>query len=171
MITRKAGSTIDREGVVARVRIEAGTRVHTMTGEAVWLPGVYWRLVRGRLRSIDDVFTLGYVRFLVLDALGLAFNHSCDPNCGFRTLRELYALRTIEPGEEATFDYSLTVPGVSWWKMSCPCRCGAAHCRGVIGNIATLPQEVYDRYLALGAIPRELQISRRFTIAGQRFGI
>ena len=168
---RKASSNIDREGVVTESRIEAGSHVHTMAGEVISLPTLYWRLLTRKIRTMDDVLVLGYVHFLVPEPLSLAINHSCDPNCGFRTTRDLYAIRAIEAGEELTFDYSLTVKGIVWWTMSCRCNCGASNCRGVIGSIATLPEDVYERYLRLGVIPKQFQISRRFAIGHRRFGI
>jgi uncharacterized protein len=65
-------------------------------------------------------------------------NHSCDPNCeavedGARRVF-IEARRTIRPGEELTYDYSLVVEG----KMSprereqYACRCGARKCRGFL---------------------------------------
>jgi SET domain-containing protein len=55
-------------------------------------------------------------------------NHSCQPNCYLRIVRErveVYALKTIAPGVELTVDYGETphAGGMS-------CRCGARRCRG-----------------------------------------
>lgn len=34
------------------------------------------------------------------------FNHSCEPNAGFRSSIVLEAIRDIKAGEEITFDYA-----------------------------------------------------------------
>ena len=172
MAIHKAVSRIDREGVVTDSRIEAGALVHTMSGERISMPRLGWRWISGKFRSIDDPLELDFFHFLILDPFSLAFNHSCDPNCGFRNLVDVHAIRTIEPGEELTYDYSLSARGIYfWWRMACRCKCGAPNCRGVVSSIATLPDDAYDRYLGLGVIPRQFQISRRFSIGGWRLGL
>ena len=62
-------------------------------------------------------------------------NHGCDPNCqstGVRKQIWIEAIRTIQPGEELSYDYQITRD-----KTDPPdadkifaCRCGAANCRG-----------------------------------------
>jgi hypothetical protein len=62
-------------------------------------------------------------------------NHGCDPNCESTTLdRRIFieAIRTIQPGEELTYDYQIQrdaddAPDVD---EVFACRCGAASCRG-----------------------------------------
>lgn len=65
-------------------------------------------------------------------------NHSCDPNCE-TLLRErrvfIKTLRTIQPGEEITYDYHLTVdehvdPVAE--RLRHACRCGSLNCRGTM---------------------------------------
>ena len=95
-----------------------------------------------------------------MDDLSYWFNHSCEPNAGVRGLSELFAIRPIQEGEEITYDYSTTVgidrPG-SWllangdWKMKCNCH--SENCRGDIGTFTTIPQNTFERYIALGALP------------------
>jgi len=172
VVIRKTISRIDGEGVVTDSRIEVGSLVHTMSGEQISMLTLCWRWCSRRFRTIDDPLELDFFHFLILDPLSLAFNHSCDPNCGFKNMRDLHAIRTIEAGEELTFDYSLNARGIHfWWNMSCMCKCGAKNCRGVVGNIAALPTDVYDKYLSIGVIPKQFRISRRFTIGSWRLGI
>ena len=64
-------------------------------------------------------------------------NHSCDPNCetvieGARVFIE--AIRTIQPGEELTYDYRLTIDGKLTKKERAQyvCRCGTPRCRGTL---------------------------------------
>ena len=172
MAIRETISSIDRKGLVTDSRIEAGEFVYTMSGEQISMPTLCWRWISGQFRSIDDPLELDLFHFLIPDAFSMSFNHSCDPNLGFRNLLDLYAIRDIEAGEELTFDYSLNARGIYfWWKMSHPCKCGARNCRGVVGTIASLPKDVYAEYLNRGVIPKQFQISRRLAIGSWRFGI
>ena len=66
-------------------------------------------------------------------------NHSCAPNCEAlhaEGLREIWivAMRTIEAGEELTYDYGYQVDGedAEAARRDYPCRCGAPSCRGTI---------------------------------------
>ena len=62
-------------------------------------------------------------------------NHSCDPNCSTEEESHrifIYALRTIYPGEELFYDYSLD-PGERRTKAlekAYACLCGSPDCRG-----------------------------------------
>jgi hypothetical protein len=64
-------------------------------------------------------------------------NHSCDPNCqafieGDRIF--IYALRTIEPGEELSYDYGYerSEDMDAEDEARYVCRCGTGKCRGTI---------------------------------------
>lgn len=62
-------------------------------------------------------------------------NHACDPNCESTTLNKrifIEAIRTIQPGEELSYDYQIQrdsddAPNVD---EIYACRCGAENCRG-----------------------------------------
>jgi len=96
---RKTISSIDREGVVTDSRIDLGSLVHTMSGEQISMLTLCRRWFSQEFRTIDDPLELDFFHFLILDPLSLAFNHSCDPNCGFRNMRDLHAIQTIEAGK------------------------------------------------------------------------
>ena len=79
-------------------------------------------------------------------------NHSCEPNTGIRLLPEgvsVLALRDIAAHEELTYDYS-TYLNNPYERMAC--LCGAATCRGTIGNFKTLPEHLKTKYLTLGIV-------------------
>ena len=64
-------------------------------------------------------------------------NHSCDPNCRAITDEDriyIEALRTIQPGEELTFDYQLVRSDEyePEWDTLYACHCGARNCRGTM---------------------------------------
>ena len=64
-------------------------------------------------------------------------NHGCDPNCQSTTVNKrifIEAIRTIQPGEELSYDYHLERDG-RWrkeWEARYACRCGAPNCRGTL---------------------------------------
>lgn len=57
-------------------------------------------------------------------------NHSCDPNLTIQITKGRIFLRSrkrIRRGQELTADYG--------FRCSCPCRCGARNCRGVMCQV------------------------------------
>ena len=70
-------------------------------------------------------------------------NHSCNPSCGLKGKRRLYALRDLKAGDEITLDYS-TVEANPHWKMKC--SCGANNCRGTVRSVAYLPKSIFKKY-------------------------
>jgi SET domain-containing protein len=65
-------------------------------------------------------------------------NHSCQPNCITQESEKgrvhIEAKRKIQPGEELTYDYRLTIDGKLTKKERAQyvCRCGTARCRGTL---------------------------------------
>ena len=87
----------------------------------------------------DDLFLAGHPEPEVADFV----NHSCEPNCGMNGATIIVALRTIEPGEELTYDYAMS-DGSDYDEFEC--HCGSAMCRGTVtGNDWRLP-ELQQRY-------------------------
>jgi len=68
-------------------------------------------------------------------------NHSCRPNCEPYEDDDcrvyIAAKRTIEAGEELSYDYKLNVPGRRTPRLlaNYECRCGAPRCRGTMVDI------------------------------------
>ncbi len=87
---------------------------------------------------------LGRDRWLDPEPPFVYLNHSCEPNLAICGEREFVALRDIEPGEELTFDYSITEDELPWHMT---CACGTPSCRGTITAIQLLPTEVMRRYM------------------------
>ena len=134
-------SPIQGRGAFALRRIRKGTRIIEYTGEritpeeaderydddAVDRPHTFLFTVNKRV-VIDGAITGNEAKYI---------NHSCDPNCEAvdddgRIFVE--ALRTIQPGDELTYDYHLHRPGPfrkKWFKQYA-CHCGAPNCRGTM---------------------------------------
>lgn len=99
----------------------------------------------------DDDLQLGEGRYLIIDKPDIYFNHSCEPNAGIRGENELFAIRNITKGEEIVSDYSSVVGKHSTWQMAC--KCGSGNCRGIIGNVLSIPREKVETYAKIGALP------------------
>lgn len=59
------------------------------------------------------------------------FNHSCEPNSGFKGQLFLVAMRDIKNNEEITFDYAMVVSESvgSDFVFKMECKCGSGNCR------------------------------------------
>ena len=126
-------------GVFAAQRIRRGTRIIEDLGERV-SHGEADR--RYEHKDADDAHTFLFIvdARTVIDA-GVGgnearfVNHACEPNCeSVIEARRVFieAVRSIEPGEELTYDYQIQrevddPPDVD---AIFACRCGSARCRG-----------------------------------------
>jgi SET domain-containing protein len=128
-------------GAFARRRIPKGTRIIEYLGERV-----SHREADRRYEGKDagDAHTFLFIvdARTVIDA-GIEgnearfINHSCRPNCqSVIENRRVFieAIRTIEPGEEMTYDYQIQredddPPGID---AIFACRCGVPECRGTM---------------------------------------
>ena len=126
-------------GVFATRRIRKGTRVVEYLGDRVSHREADRRYEQ---KTTDDNHTFLFIvdRATVIDGGANGndarfINHSCDPNCESITEdRRVFveAIRTIQPGEELKYDYSIgrdkqDPPNVD---EIFACRCGARGCRG-----------------------------------------
>lgn len=83
-------------------------------------------------------------------------NHSCHPNAYVRFDSDsafLIACADIKIGEELFFDYGLTQIN---FPFRFDCLCGAARCRGSIGDYHELPESVIADYRAAGMVPSHI---------------
>ena len=71
------------------------------------------------------------------------FNHSCSPNAGFSGQIALVAMRDIEAGEEACFDYAMC-DGSPYDEFIC--SCGSDICRGNVTGEDWKRTELRERY-------------------------
>jgi uncharacterized protein len=132
-------SRVHGRGVFALRRIRKGTRIIEYLGDRV---SHRQADLRYEHKDISDNHTFLFIvdRSVVIDGGANGndarfINHSCDPNC--ESLIEdrrvfIEAIRTIQPGEELTYDYQIgrdrsDPPNVD---DIYACRCGAQRCRG-----------------------------------------
>jgi SET domain-containing protein len=132
-------SPIHGYGVFALRKIRKGTRVIEYTGERISHDVADTRY-EDKDPNDNHTFLFTVDKRTVIDG-GVQgnearfINHGCDPNCESATVnRRVYisAIKTIQPGEELAYDYSIQrdaddEPDVD---EVFACRCGATGCRG-----------------------------------------
>jgi SET domain-containing protein len=134
-------SRIHGRGVFAARRIRKGTRIIEYVGDRVTHAEADRRYED---RPVEDNHTFLFIvdARTVIDAgvggnAARYINHCCEPNC--ETVIEdrrvfIQALRTIQPGEELSYDYQIQrekgdPPDID---AIFACRCGAPGCRGTM---------------------------------------
>jgi SET domain-containing protein len=134
-------SKIQGTGGFAKVDMRRGKRIVEYDGPRISQAEAQALLERGNAYIFtlnDEVAIDGWVRWNPARFI----NHSCEPNCESRIVRErvwLYALRLIQAGEELTYNYGYSLDDAE----ANPCRCGAPSCVGYIvaaQHVATLRQ-------------------------------
>ena len=148
-------SPVHGMGVFATRRIAKGTRIVEYLGERISHKEANRRYA---LKSPDDNHTFLFIvdRGVVIDAGADGndaryINHGCDPNCeSVIEDRRVYveALRTIQPGEELKYDYSIgrdrdDPPNID---EVYACRCGVDKCRGTMLWPAKRPERRRRRH-------------------------
>ncbi len=91
---------------------------------------------------------MGKNRFAIHGGYITKVNHSCNPNCGIKlndqSAHDFIAMRTIEIGDEITFDYAMRNYCIEYFPDQC--CCGADKCRGQITGWKDLPNDIKLKY-------------------------
>ncbi len=134
-------SPVHGKGVFATRRISKGARIVEYLGERIGHREANRRYAK---KAVEDNHTFLFVvdRGIVIDAGNSGnearfINHGCDPNCeSVIEDRRVFveALRTIQPGEELKYDYSIgrdrdDPPNID---EIFACHCGGEQCRGTM---------------------------------------
>ena len=123
-------SRIDGHGVFAAEPIPPRFKIGEIRGESISVAEARIRATRHERIMIVELSARRAIDFS-MSADPMRFtNHSCRPNArlSIRDGRvELYALRSIAPGEELTVDY-----GETHHEGRLRCQCGAPGCRGAL---------------------------------------
>ncbi|HEX8700662.1 MAG TPA: SET domain-containing protein-lysine N-methyltransferase [Myxococcaceae bacterium] len=134
-------SPIQGQGAFATRRIKKGTRIIEYKGERI-TQDVADERYDDESMSRHHTFLFTLDEDTVIDAAvdgneARFINHSCEPNCqAFIEGKQIfiYAIRTIEPGEELSYDYAYErMEGMDEESEKLyVCRCGTKSCRGTI---------------------------------------
>jgi len=125
--------------VFALRKIRKGTRIIEYLGDRISHDAANTRY-EGHDPSDNHTFLFTVDKRTVIDA-GVDgndarfINHGCDPNCESETEKRrvfIDAIKTIQPGEELNYDYSISRDDDDAANVDeiFACRCGAATCRG-----------------------------------------
>ena len=152
-------STIAGKGVFAIQNIYRNKTITFLDGELCSLREIIKRVKEGD-EHISDPLAVAEEEYIDLDEISRTFNHSCNPNAFIRGKNELVALKDIKKGQEITYDYSTTmsedenkIKRLGWSLWNCVCHCGSPHCRGIIDQFETLPQNTRYFYLHNKLVP------------------
>jgi hypothetical protein len=144
----KRDSSTHGGGIFARAAIRKDERLAIFGGKIMLIDEMLDIPVemQGFTMQIEERFVLGPAGTIPEDTD--FFNHSCDPNSGFKGQVFLVAMRDICAGEEVTFDYAMTVAESVGSEMvfSMECGCGSALCRKSITEQDWKLPELQERY-------------------------
>ena len=128
-------------GIFARELVKKGELVAVWGGE-VFATDEFMELPE-KLRGLSVQVEEGLYLVSVVVSSADCFNHSCDPNIGIVGQITVFALRDIQPDEEARFDYA-TTDGSPYDEFECDC--GTSLCRGNITGDDWKNEVLWDRY-------------------------
>ncbi|MCX6690742.1 MAG: SET domain-containing protein [Methanoregula sp.] len=135
-------------GIFAKADIRKDERLAIFGGKVMLIDEMYQipLNMQAYTMQIEERFVLGPASTVPEDTD--FFNHSCDPNSGFRGQVFLVAIRDIKAGEEITFDYGMTVSVSVGSDMvfEMECACGSPHCRKTITEQDWMLPELQVRY-------------------------
>ncbi len=135
-------------GIFAKADIRKDERLAIFGGKIMLIDDMYQipENMQAYTMQIEERFVLGPASIIPEDTD--FFNHSCDPNSGFRGQVFLVAMRDIKAGEEITFDYCMTVSESAGSDMvfEMNCTCGSPHCRKTITEQDWMLPELQVRY-------------------------
>lgn len=136
-------SKIDKLGVQAISDVKKGEIVSVLGGVIVPKSEIekIWKEIGHVGIQIDEDFFICPTSREELGETGV-FNHSCEPNAGFKSSIVLEAIRDIKAGEEITFDYSFN----ETYFEPFACKCGASNCRKTIKSTDWQIKEIQEKY-------------------------
>lgn len=131
-ITNKAQSTsqsVHNLGVIATQDIKKGEPILVYGGISVPKTDIekYWKIMGHVGIQVEDEFFLVPTTREELEKTGIV-NHSCEPNCGFKSSTMLIALRDIKKGEEIFLDYAFCESVHKGFT----CNCNSKNCRKIV---------------------------------------
>ncbi|MFA5925454.1 MAG: SET domain-containing methyltransferase [Parcubacteria group bacterium] len=145
------------KGLFAKTNIKKGEKVAIFGGYIMTLKE-FFKLppdVMHYASQIDEEMVMGIKKMSELED-SCFFNHSCDPNLGYRGQIFLVAMRNIRKNEELCFDYGMDLhpsktrnPKDVKRFDKLECQCGSKRCRKIVTEYDwELPelQKKYDGY-------------------------
>ncbi|MCE8427485.1 MAG: SET domain-containing protein [Candidatus Methanoperedens sp.] len=142
-------SAIKGRGIFAKENIIQGTRLAIFGGKLMLIDEIknLPEHLRWYTMQIEERFVLG-PSHETEPAETDFFNHSCEPNSGFKGQIFLVAMHDIKKNEEITFDYAMAVSKSvgSDFVFEMECNCGSSHCRKKITEDDWRRPELQKKY-------------------------
>lgn len=91
--------------------------------------------------SFNHLHAIGNGKAILNQEITKNINHSCEPNCGMKSIIQVVAMRDIKKDEEITVDYDTLEDD---WEMVC--NCGSKNCRKTIKGYKYLPELIKEKY-------------------------
>jgi hypothetical protein len=135
-------SAINGIGIFAKEQINKGEILFIKGGHILTRQEMYSIEAIDSYWPISDNYVLAARNEKEAKRIKLFFNHSCDPNCGIRGDIVGIAIRSIDQGEEITFDYSMLDNEYYWFR----CNCAKDNCRQIITSLDWKICELQERY-------------------------
>jgi SET domain-containing protein len=143
-------SNIGGKGVFSKENIVRGTRLAVFGGELMLIDEIrnLPKHLQGYTMQIEERFILGPPQNSTEPEESDFFNHSCEPNSGFKGQMFLVAMRDIKKNEEITFDYAMVVSESvgSDFVFEMECKCGSSNCRKKITENDWKLPEIQKKY-------------------------
>lgn len=143
-------SKIGGRGVFAKENIIRGTRLAIFGGKLMLIDEIrnLPEPLQEYTMQIEERFALGPPQNSTEPDETDFFNHSCEPNGGFKGQMFLVAMRDIIKNEEITFDYAMVVSESvgSDFVFEMECKCGSSNCRKKITENDWKLPEIQKKY-------------------------
>ncbi len=135
-------SKIQGKGIISAVELKKGDFVGFVKGP------IKHKHNKGKKDSEANPDWVGFKKDYWIDPLPpfKYINHSCEPNCGIKGTKSVYAIKNIKIGDELTFDYSISEIDLEW-ELDYICKCGSKSCRKKICSIQSLSKKKIAEYL------------------------
>lgn len=105
--------------------------------------------------EIPFVMWVGPDRWLIPRGNCRYINHSCDPNCGLTTKREVITRRPVKKGESLCISYNVSTEEGDWHpKWTFQCYCGVYFCQGLVDRYVDINRRPFTAPPSTPSIPK-----------------
>ncbi|CAK0769682.1 SET domain-containing protein-lysine N-methyltransferase [Gammaproteobacteria bacterium] len=136
-------------GVFAKTNIVKNERLAILGGDIMFIDEINElpKVFQNYPMQIEERFVIGYRKAVETEDTDF-FNHSCEPNSGFKGQIFIVAMRDIKADEEITFDYAMTISKSVGSNIifEMDCKCGSPNCRKKITENDWEASELRQRY-------------------------
>jgi len=136
------------KGLIATRDLSAGEIVEQYVGPVM-------RFAELPEEEIPTVMWVGPDRWLIPQGNCRLINHSCDPNCGLTTRREVITRRPVKKGESLCIIYNVSTEEGEWHpKWTFKCYCGVYFCQGLVDRYVDINRRPFTVPPAVPPVPK-----------------